>query len=169
MILIDGSNFYYSTSKKGIKINFQKLINELVGNRELVGVYYYVAPLNFETNPKKYWKHQKFLSILRKIPKFNVVLCTLKKVKKKDGSYDFVVKGDDALLIRDFIMSAVKNLYDTAIIVSGDEDFAPIIKTVQELGKKVGNAYFKLSSSQALRQVCNFSIPLNKIIPKIIN
>lgn len=168
-IFIDGSNFYHSTAKKGKKVNFQRLINELIGDKKLVNVYYYVAPLDFETNPKKYWKHQKFLNILKKIPKFNVVLCNLKKLKKKDGSFEFVVKGDDALLICDLIMGAVKDLYDTAIIVSGDEDFAPVIKIVQELRKKVGNAYFKSSSSQALRQVCNFSIPLDKIIPKIID
>lgn len=89
VILIDGSNFYNSTVVLNIvgKVNFQKLLDELRGNRELVNTYYYVAPLDFETNPKKYWKHQRFLAILRKIPKFNVVLCTLKKIKKKDSSF----------------------------------------------------------------------------------
>ncbi len=167
-IFIDGSNFYNNTKKKGKKVKFQKLINELIRDRKLVNVFYYVAPLDFKTNTKKYWDHQKFLNILRKIPKFNVVLCNLKKIKRKDGSFEFVVKGDDALLIRDLIMGAVNNLYDIAIIVSGDEDFAPIIETIQGLGKKVGNAYFKSSSSQALRQICNFSVPLDKMISKII-
>ena len=99
----------------------------------------------------------------------NVVLCALRKVKTKDGCFEFVVKGDDAMLIHDFLVGAYENLYDTTIIVSGDEDFAPIIKTAQKLGKKVGNAYFKCSSSQALRQVCNFSVPLDKMVNKIIN
>ena len=168
IILIDGSNFYYSTAKIGNKIDFQKLIKELVGNRELVSAYYYVAPLDFKTNPSKYWKHQKFLNTLREIPKFNVVLCNLRKIKKENGKFEFVVKGDDTLLIRDLLVGAFKDLYDIAIIVSGDEDFAPIIKTVKELGKKVGNAYFKSSSSQSLRQICYFSIPLDKMIHKVI-
>ena len=107
--------------------------------------------------------------MLKEIPKFNVVLCTLKKIKKKDGSFEFVVKGDDARLIHDFIVGAYENLYDTAIIVSGDEDFAPMIKTAQRLGKKVENAYFSSSSSYALRRVCDQSIHLNKIISKILN
>ena len=170
-IFIDGSNFYNSTAVLNIvgKVNFQKLLDELTGNRELVNAYYYVAPLDFETNPKKYWKHQRFLAMLKEIPKFNVVLCTLKKIKKKDGSFEFVVKGDDARLIHDFIVGAYENLYDTAIIVSGDEDFAPMIKTAQRLGKKVENAYFSSSSSYALRRVCDQSIHLNKIISKILN
>ena len=45
-IFIDGSNFYHSTKKLKIaeKINFQKLIKELVGDRELINVYYYKDP-----------------------------------------------------------------------------------------------------------------------------
>lgn len=170
-IFIDGSNFYHSSKILKIvgKVNFQKLINELLKNRELISVSYYVAPLDFQTNPKSYWDHQRFLDMLRKIPKFNVVLCTLKKIKKKDGSFDFVVKGDDACLVHDFIVGAYENLYDTAIIVSGDEDFAPMIKTAQKLGKKVENVYFSSSSSYALRKVCDSSLHLNKIISKIIN
>lgn len=133
-----------------------------------MNVYYYVAPLDFKTNPKKYWKHQKFLNTLRNIPKFNVVLCTLRKVKKKDGEFDFLLKEDDIYLANDFLVGGYENLYDTAIIVSGDEDFVPIIKTAQKLGKKVENACFKSSSSYSLRRVCNSSLYLNKIINKML-
>ncbi len=170
-IFIDGSNFYNSAKLLKIKetVNFRKLINVLRRGRKLVGIFYYIAPLDFKTNPKKYWKHQKFLNMLRKIPKFNVVLCTLKKVKKKDGSFKFDVKGDDVNLANDFIVGAYENNYDTAIIVSGDEDFYSIIKTVQRLGKKVENAFFTSSSSYALRRISDFSIHLNKLISKITN
>jgi len=43
VIFIDGSNFYHSSKKLNVvdKINFQKLINELVGDRELAKVFYY--------------------------------------------------------------------------------------------------------------------------------
>lgn len=34
-IFIDGSNFYYSTAKKGRKIDFEKLIIEITGNENL--------------------------------------------------------------------------------------------------------------------------------------
>ena len=67
IILIDGSNFYYSTAKKGRKVDFTKLTKELVGNRKLVNVYYYVAPLDIEANEKKYWSHQRFLNKLKQI------------------------------------------------------------------------------------------------------
>lgn len=35
IILIDGSNFYYSTVKKGKKINFQKLAKVLSGDGDI--------------------------------------------------------------------------------------------------------------------------------------
>ncbi len=172
MILIDGSNFYHSTKsirKQGYRIPFQKLIDELVRNKELVNASYYIASLDKEINPKKYEEHQRFLNILRKIPNFKVVLCNLEKIKTKDRSFAYVVKGDDIQLAHDFLMGAVDDLYDIAIIVSGDADFIPLIKTVRErYKKKVGNAYFRSTSSYKLRKAGNFSINLYKIISKII-
>lgn len=168
-IFIDGSNLYHSLRSLNVKLDIAKLIRILAGKKELINVYYYIAPLDFKTNPKKYWKHQKFLNTLRRMPRFNVVLCRMKKIKSKTGDIEFFVKGDDTLLVRDLLVGAFRNLYDIAIIVSGDEDFAPIIKTLQELGKKVGNAYFKRSSSEALRKECNFSISISKLIRNKFN
>lgn len=170
-IFFDGSNFYHSAKVLKIeeKINFQKLINELIGARKLINVFYYIAPLDFQTNPNKYWKHQRFLNMLKKIPKFNVVLCTLRKVKKGTGNYRFVIKGDDIHLAIDLVEGACRDWYDTVIIVSGDEDFVPAIKIAQRAGKKVENIYFSTSSSRTLREVCDFSLCLDRIIQKITN
>ena len=165
-MFIDGSNFYHSSKRLNVKIDFEKLISGLVGSRELVGVFYYTANLNIQEDEKKYWEHQRFLGGLKKIPKFNVVLCNLKKIKQEDGSFKFFIKRDDARLIHDFIVGAYENLYDIAIIVSGDEDFEPMIKTAQKKGKKVGNAFFKSSSSSSLRNACDFSICIDKNIEK---
>lgn len=61
---------------------------------------------------------------------------------------------------------AYENQYDTSILVSGDGDFAPAVKRVQKLGKKVENAYFVVSRSSLLKQVCNKSILLDDIVDK---
>jgi len=142
-IFIDGSNFYHSTKKLNIvnKINFQKLINELVKGRELIKVFYYNASLDISANPKIYWEQQKFFDVLRKIPKFKVILCKLRKVKR-DDKIEYEMKGDDTYLVSDFVGEAYENNYDTAIIVSDDEDFVSPIKRVRKLGKKIENAYF---------------------------
>ena len=41
------------------------------------------------SNPKTYWEQQKFFNELKKIPNFNVVLCKLRKHKRKNGNYVF--------------------------------------------------------------------------------
>ena len=165
-IFIDRSNLYYSLKKIGEKLDFNKLIIGLVGERELTGVYYYTANLNIEEDEERYWEHRRFLDELKKIPKFYTVLCNLKKITEQGGKYKYVIKGDDARLIHDFIVGAYEDLYDIAIIVSGDEDFEPMIKTAQKKGKKVGNAFFKSSSSSSLRNACDFSICINQNIEK---
>lgn len=169
-IFIDGSNFYHSSKKLDVidKINFQKLIHELVGNRELMKVFYYNSPLDISVNPKIYWKQQKFFDMLRKIPKVEVILCKQRKVNR-DGKLIYEVKGDDTHLVSDLVGEAYENLYDTAVIVSGDEDFISPIKRVRRLGKKIENAYFSSSSSFNLRNACDRSIHLNKILSKIVD
>ncbi len=167
MVLIDGSNFYYSTARKGKKVDFGELIKELVGGRELVKACYYIAPLDIEAGEEKYWGHQRFLDKLRQIPKFEVVLCALKKIKS-DGKYVYVVKGDDVKMSNTLIMGAVDDLYDSAVVVSRDEDFIDSVKIVRErYGKKVENAYFSRSSSSNLRKACDSVINLSRIINKL--
>ena len=167
IVLIDGSNFYHSTAKRGKKIDFGVFINALVGDRELVRAYYYVAPLDIESNEDKYWSHQRFLDKLRKVSKLEVVLCSLKKVKTSKGDI-YLVKGDDVKMSNHLIMGAVDNLYDVAIVVSGDEDFIDSVKIVRErYGKKVENAFFSRSSSLNLRNSCDSIINLNNFIDKM--
>ncbi len=101
-------------------------------------------------------------------PKVEVILCKQRKVNR-DGKLIYEVKGDDTHLVSDLVGEAYENLYDTAVIVSGDEDFISPIKRVRRLGKKIENAYFSSSSSFNLRNACDRSIHLNKILSKIID
>ena len=80
----------------------------------------------------------------------------------------YLIKGDDIKLAHDLLMGAVDNTYDTAVIVSGDEDFHPLIKTIKERYKKrVENVYIRSSSSYKLRKACDSSLNISKIISKI--
>lgn len=168
IIFIDGSNFYHSLKDTfGFhenEVDFKKMINILLNGRLLIGVYYYNAPLDRGYNEEIYHKQQKFFSELRKIPGFNVILCTLKKRKDPRGKIEYKMKGDDINLAIDMVSFAYENNYDTAIIVSGDGDFVPAVKKCQKLGKKVENAYFRISRSTFLKKVCNSSIKLDDFI-----
>lgn len=167
-IFIDGSNLYHSVKDSfGLhdnEIDFTKLIEILKNNGMLIGIYYYNAPLDRGYNENIYWKQQKFFSELRKIPGFHVILCTMRKTIAANRKPQFTVKGDDIYLATDMVSFAYENLYDVAILVSGDGDFVPSIKRVQKLGKKVENAYFRISSSSFLKKVCNYSICLDDFI-----
>lgn len=164
-IFIDGSNLYHSLDK--VKIDFEKLIKELTKDRILTTAYYYITPLDITLNEEKYWKHQKFLAELGKISSFKVVLCTLRKHENKDKTFSYEVKGDDIYLANDLLVGAYENLYDTAILVSGDEDFVPVINTLKRLNKKTENAFFTKTSSKKLRKLCDNVINLSVILNKI--
>ena len=64
------------------------------------------------------------------------------------------------------ISGAYENLYDVAVIVSGDEDFIPVINTLKRLDKKTENAFFMQTSSKTLRKLCDKVINLKNIIDK---
>ncbi len=167
VIFIDGSNLYYSLKDLEVdKLNFKKFLQTISKDKLLITTYYYNASLDISVNQKKYWEQQKFFDFLRKIPDFKVVLCRMRK-HKKDGKFIFDVKGDDVYLAVDLVSGAYENLYDIAIIVSGDEDFVPAIQKAQKLGKKVINAYFKSTSSNYLKHTCDKSFCVDNIINEI--
>jgi uncharacterized LabA/DUF88 family protein len=64
-------------------------------------------------------------------------------------------KGTDSvitLLLHDL---AVKNAYDTGILLAADSDFVPPVQAVITRGKIVRNAYFSRRPSFHLQQACN--------------
>jgi len=172
IIFIDGSNFYHSVREVvniyDNQIDFKKFINYLVNKREIIAVYYYNASLDRSYNKKIYWKQQQFFNELRNIPKFNVILCRMRKSKNEKGKITYSIKGDDIYLGTDMVAFAYEDKFDTAILVSGDGDFEPAIKKVQKLGKRVENAYFSISRSNLLKKICNSSACLNDVIKRCL-
>jgi len=167
VIFIDGSNLYHNLRRYEIRIRFEDLIKKLETKREVVNIFYYTALLDEDYNQEGYEKHKKFLDKIKQIPNLKVVLCNLKKIVLKDRTIDYQIKGDDVYLATDLIKGAYEDLYDVAIIVSGDEDFIPAIKLTQKNKKKVINAFFPKSSSYLLRECCDGSINLKKVLSKI--
>ena len=171
ILFVDGSNFYYglksiySDTKKLSSFNFRKFGEILVGNRKLIRILYYNASLDFKENQEKYWKQQRFFEKIKNTEKVKLILSRLqkRKIKGSDKFYYFI-KGDDIHIAADMLKLAYEDAFDTAILVSGDGDFVPAIKIVQEKGKEVENAYFKQSLSWHLKQTCDTSIKLTREI-----
>jgi len=146
-IFIDGSNFYHGLkSVLGfVQIDFEKFCNLLQNGRRLTRIYYYNAPKNAQENPEGYKHQQQFFSQIKKIPFFELKLGRL--VIRNGVPFE---KGVDVLITVDMIKYARNNAYDTAILVSGDGDFAAALEFLKEFGKHIENAYFKKGRSMNL-------------------
>lgn len=171
-IFIDGSNFYHSVkdtlNAHDNEVDFTKLIGMLKNDRLLIGTFYYNAPLDRGYNEGVYRRQQRFFAKLGRIPDFKLVLCRMRKIQRKGREPEFTVKGDDIHIATDMLSLAYEDWYDTAILVSGDGDFVPMIKKVQKLGKKVENAYFQVSCSNYLKSACSSSVLLDEIVQKCL-
>ncbi|MFH0711649.1 MAG: NYN domain-containing protein [archaeon] len=166
VVFIDGSNLYHivkklCSSKKQIEFNFRKFLKRIIGDRNLMKVYYYNCPLDRNKNNMAYRSQQKFFEKLREIQNFELILCRMQKVKI-DGKIIYQVKEDDIHLAVDMVKFAYKDFYDTAILVSSDGDFVPAVDAVQEIGKRVENIGFENKFSYHLKKVCDKFVRLKK-------
>lgn len=107
-IYIDGSNLYFSVKKTfDCKVDIEKLCKKLVGNKVLVKINYYIAPVEQFSNPEMYAEQQSFFEKLRKIEKLNIVFGRLEK-RKKDGEIYYIEKASDVNLALDLALDAQK-------------------------------------------------------------
>ncbi len=141
-VYIDGANFYYGlkTINKRYSDNFfdfEKFVKEIIGEAELVTIYYYNAPLKENFNKYVYWNQMKLFARLRKIPNCKVILCKRQKRVDVDKQEYYIIKGDDIHLSLDMLRDACKDKYDKAILVSGDGDFAQLVNYVRTEKKEV--------------------------------
>lgn len=79
-----------------------------------------------------------------------------------------VEKGIDAAIITDLLSLAFDDNYDTAILVSGDADYAPAVEYVQKkTDKQIIQAFFKAHGDE-LRNKCWDHIFFEEFLAKLI-
>lgn len=151
-IFIDGNNLYHGmrTDFGRTDLNFEIFADMLCGERRLVRVHYYNAPISENQYPVQFQTQQRFFDRLRETPYFRVILGRL---EPREGT--FVEKGTDIRLSVDMLTLAMRNVYDTAILVTGDSDFASLAEAVQDLGKHVENVACPSTTSTRLRHICD--------------
>ena len=160
MIFIDGSNLYHVLLKNCGRsdLKFLDFANKLTGpKRNLEKIYYYNVRQELQGKIKIPEEQQKFLTSLRKIPKLEIKLGIW---KEQNGS--IAEKGVDVMLATDLVLHAVKNNFDTAIIVSGDGDFFPAMETAKKEGKRIEVAAFESNISKEATEYSNNVIKLRK-------
>ena len=158
-IFIDGSNLYHALQAnfKHHNLNFTEFANKLTGSRQLFRVYYYNILQEPAQWPEAYRDQQEFLDNLRKTPYLEVRLGSTKMAQGVQ-----VEKGIDIMLATDLLHFAWNNLYDVAVLVSGDSDFAYALQAVKNMGKHIEVAYFERNVSRDLLDVADNRHLLNK-------
>ncbi|MBE0415245.1 MAG: NYN domain-containing protein [Dehalococcoidia bacterium] len=157
-IFIDGSNFYHALKDNfgRADLDFEVFASRLCCERRLIRTYYYNVPVDQNREPQRYADQRKFFDRLHQTP-----YLTLKLGRLVYRGGVPIEKGVDVWLATDMLNLAWKNVYDTAIVVTGDGDFADAVEAVKELGKHVENAYTKKGLSQHLRQACDRLVVLD--------
>lgn len=136
-VYIDGSNFYFSVRKKfNCHVDIEKFCNKLIGEKYLIKINYYIAPVG-ESKPEMYVEQQRFFEKLKKIDKLKIIFGRLEK-RKRDGKIYFVEKATVVNLALDIVLDAQADEYDEAFLISNDGDFSGAVKAIIErFSKKV--------------------------------
>jgi uncharacterized LabA/DUF88 family protein len=142
IVFIDNSNIFQGFRKFNVKVDYEKLKNAITRDRELCGIFLYEGVVYPMSPEKKKW---------------------YKELSKRSGymikaSFDKIVSGGaiekkvDIQIAIDMISFAYENAYDTAVLVSGDGDFVPVVKKIKGLDKKVELWAFKYSLANTLKE-----------------
>jgi len=151
-VFIDGSNLYHALQSKFGRhdLIFSEFVSKLCGSRYLFRTYYYNVLQSPVQRVEGQREQQEFLNALRETPYLEV---RLGGTKLAQGIR--VEKGIDVMLATDLLHFAWINLYDIAILVSGDSDFAYALQAVKNMGKHIEVAYFETNISRELLDIAD--------------
>lgn len=169
MIFIDGSNIFIGCRRAKLDIRYEKFKNLLIKGRNIRRISYYSGV--DEEDPTILEKQKRFFKMLKHL-EISVITKPL-RVRysncRKCGSNKRIKfeKGIDVSLATDLLWYAFQDIYDTAILISGDGDFIPAIERVRLLGKRVELWAFKDSIGRDLRNAVDKVSLINDIVEEI--
>ena len=149
IVFIDGSNLFYAASDLEIEIDYIKLLDYLVDNACLIHVLFYTG--NDPANEKQ----SKFLKWMS-CSGFRVIAKALTQAPNsaKKANLDVEIAVDMMTLARHC---------DTAVLVSGDGDFAYVVDAIAHQGVRVEVVGLRSMTSSALIDVANSYVNLADI------
>lgn len=148
-VFIDGNNLFHAARFHNIDLDYNKLLRVLLGDGRLLRAFFYTG---VDAGAER---QQGFLLWMRRNG-FRVVQKELKTF------YDGTRKANlDVEIAVDMLSLAGK--YDTAVLVSGDEDFVYAVNAVAYKGCRVEVAGFRSNTAPKLIDVADFFIDLGDI------
>jgi uncharacterized LabA/DUF88 family protein len=152
-IFIDGNNLFHAARFHNIDIDYNKLLRVLLGDGRLFRAFFYTG---VDAGAER---QQGFLLWMRRNG-FRVVQKELKTF------YDGTRKANlDVEIAVDMLSLAGR--YDTAVLVSGDEDFVYAVNSVAYKGCRVEVAGFRSNTAPKLIDVADCFIDLGEIAEKV--
>ena len=152
-VFIDGNNLFHAARFHNVDIDYNKLLRVLLGDGRLLRAFFYTG---VDAGAER---QQGFLLWMRRNG-FRVVQKELKTF------YDGTRKANlDVEIAVDMLSLAGK--YDTAVLVSGDEDFVYAVNAVAYKGCRVEVAGFRSNSAPKLIDVADYFIDLGEIAPMV--
>ena len=148
-VFIDGNNLFHAARFHNIDIDYNKLLRILMGDGRLLRAFFYTG---VDAGAER---QQGFLLWMRRNG-FRVVQKELKTF------YDGTRKANlDVEIAVDMLSLAGR--YDTAVLVSGDEDFVYAVNAVAYKGCRVEVAGFRSNTAPRLIDVADFFVDLGEI------
>ncbi len=148
-VFIDGNNLFHAARFHNIDIDYNKLLRVLLGDGRLLRAFFYTG---VDAGAER---QQGFLLWMRRNG-FRVIQKELKTF------YDGTRKANlDVEIAVDMLSLAGR--YDTAVLVSGDEDFVYALNAVAYKGCRVEVAGFRSNTAPRLIDVADFFIDLGDI------
>lgn len=130
VIMVDGSNLYATGKALGLSIDYKKLLEALVEHpEELLRAYYFTAVIDRPSN-----EHDPLRSSLDYMS-YNGWQVITKVAKQYTSEYTGVTKtkGNMDIDMACLAMKLIPNM-DNFILVSGDGDFCPLVRHLQDEG-----------------------------------
>lgn len=152
-VFIDGNNLFHAARFHNIDVDYNKLLRVLLGDGRLLRAFFYTGvDIGAE-------RQQGFLLWMRRNG-FRVIQKELKTF------YDGTRKANlDVEIAVDMLSLAGR--YDTAVLVSGDEDFVYAVNAVAYKGCRVEVAGFRSNTAPKLIDVADYFIDLGEIADRV--
>jgi len=159
VVFIDGDNLYYSTKSLGLTLDFAKF-HDLLIQTFGESVLYYYSTIDPTANQQ--------ISFLRYLQRtgYRVKSYPLRKI----GESVRYTSAINVQLAVDAV--SVSQYFDKVVIVSGDKDFVPLLRTLKELGRKIIVLSLPIVTSVELRQEADQFLNLDELfsqsgLPKV--
>lgn len=147
VIFIDSSNlsggsarYAEKTNDPDYEVDVFKLLKRLSRGYDLIRTYFYSSTAqaqDIRSKTEQFW-HQKMLNLHAQLMRHGIKVTNKLRQKNKE-------KGVDVALVTDFLMLGMREAFEVAMIVSGDQDYVNAIEAVQSMGKIVHIACFENS------------------------